>query len=280
MKKRISLWMAGVLAVGMLVPAHAATKDNITVNVDGNPMTIVGHPAVLDTSTGRVLIPFKSLFLAIGVEEKDIKWDAQTSTAKGTKDGTVVELTKNSKAAKVDGQSIQMDNAPIIMGSSMMVPLSFVTKYMGGETMWKGAPDYTVNITMSNGLFPVDVPTDSTTPTQPATGKAPARDTGQKNNAMHGTFALNNMKKDKIVAQFNSNYTVDIRNITTNKNETGSYSVKASAVTITSSILGGSYTLEETTYSGTTYYILKSTDASRTLALAKISYEQFASVYE
>ena len=133
MKRLVSIFMSGILAMGAVFPSFASSKDNITVNVDGNKMAIVGHPAVLDANTGRVLIPFKSLFLAIGVEEKDIKWDATTSTAKGTKDGTVVELTKNNVNAKVDGQAIQMDNAPIIMGTSMMVPLSFVTKYMGGR---------------------------------------------------------------------------------------------------------------------------------------------------
>lgn len=275
MKRLVSVLMAGVLAMGFVFPTFASAKDNITVNVDGNKMAIVGHPAVLDSNTGRVLIPFKSLFLAIGVEEKDIKWDAATSTAKGTKDGTVVELTKNNVNAKVDGQPIQMDNAPIIMGTSMMVPLSFVTKYMGGQTMWMGAPDYIVNITMSNGLFPIDQPNPNTQPS----GKAPAKDTGTKNNEIWGTFALNNMKKDKIVAQFKSDYTVDINNITTGKAEKGNYSVSGSSVSITGSSLAGSFTLETTSYAGTTYFILKSSDSSKTIAMAQISYEQFASVY-
>ena len=63
MKKLISVMMAGMLATGLMIPGFASSKDNITVNVDGNKMAIVGHPAVLDAKTGRVLIPFKSLFL-------------------------------------------------------------------------------------------------------------------------------------------------------------------------------------------------------------------------
>lgn len=276
MKRLVSVFMSGILAFGAVLPAFASAQDNITVNVDGNKMAIVGHPAVLDASTGRVLIPFKSLFLAIGVEEKDIKWDAATSTAKGTKDGTVVELTKNNVNAKVDGQSIQMDNAPIIMGTSMMVPLSFITKHMGGETAWIGAPDYIVNISMSNGLFPIETPNAGS---QTPSAKAPAKDTGSKNNEIWGTFALNNMKKDKIVAQFKSDYTVDVYNITTGKSEKGNYSISGTAVTISGSNIAGSFTLETTSYAGTSYYILKSSDASKTLAMAKITYDQFASVY-
>lgn len=276
MKRLVSVFMSGILAFGAVLPAFASAQDNITVNVDGNKMAIVGHPAVLDASTGRVLIPFKSLFLAIGVEEKDIKWDAATSTAKGTKDGTVVELTKNNVNAKVDGQSIQMDNAPIIMGTSMMVPLSFITKHMGGETAWIGAPDYIVNISMSNGLFPIETPNAGS---QTPSAKAPAKDTGSKNNEIWGTFALNNMKKDKIVAQFKSDYTVDVYNITTGKSEKGNYSISGTAVTISGSNIAGSFTLETTSYAGTSYYILKSPDASKTLAMAKITYDQFASVY-
>lgn len=278
MKKFLSIFMSGVLAFGAILPSYASSKDNITVNVDGNKMNIVGHPAVLDTKTGRVMIPFKSLFLAIGVPEKDIKWDTATSTAKGTKSGTVVELTKNNKNAKVDGVAIQMDNAPIIMGSSMMVPLSFVTKYMGGDTMWKGAPNYVVNISMSSGLFPIETPKPTNPPTT-TTGVAPAKDTGVKNNDLWGTYAINNMKKEKLVAQFKSDYSVDIKNISTGKAEKGSYSISGSSVTITSTALGGSFTLSSTVYSGATYYVLKGSDASKTLAMAEITYEQFASVY-
>lgn len=277
MKKLISVMMAGMLATGLMIPGFASSKDNITVNVDGNKMAIVGHPAVLDTKTGRVLIPFKSLFLAIGVQEKDIKWDAKTSTAKGTKDSTVVELTKNNVNAKVDGKPVKMDNAPTIMGTSMMVPLSFVSAQMGGTALWDGAPNYVVNISMDNGLFPVETPGNTgTTPT----GKAPAKDTGSKNNEIWGTFAINNTQKDKIVAQFKSDYSMDIKNISTGKTEKGSYSVKGSSVTLTSTILGGSYTLSSTVYGGATYYVLKSTDSGKsTLAMARITYDQFASVY-
>lgn len=272
--------MAGLIACGLsTIPSGAASKDNVTVNVDGIPMQIVGHPAVLDTKAGRVMIPFKSLFLAIGVEQKDIKWDAATSTAKGTKEGVVVELTKNNRNAKVNGVAVQMDTAPVIMGSSMMVPLSFVTKQMGGVTTWVGAPSYIVNITMSNGLFPVETPTVPTTPTTPTSGVAPVKDPGTKNNELWGTFALNNMKKEKIVAQFNSDFSVDIKNISTGKTDKGVYSVAGSSVTITSALLGGSYEWSTSVYSGSTYYVLKSSDSSKTLVMTAITYEQFASVY-
>lgn len=279
MKRLISLLMSGLLAAGMAVPSFASSKDNITVNVDGARMAIVGHPAVLDEKTGRVLIPFKSLFLAIGVQEKDIKWDAATSTAKGTKDGTVVELTKNNVNAKVDGQAIQMDNAPIIMGTSMMVPLSFVTKYMGGETHWVGAPDYLVSISMNSGLFPVETPGTSTPETPSTSNKAPAKDTASKNSEIWGTFAINNVKKDKIVAQFKADYSLDIKNVTTGKTEKATYSISGSTVKINSDLLGGSFSLSTTSYAGAEYFVLKGSDSSKTLAMARISYDQFASVY-
>ena len=129
---------------------------------------------------------------------------------------------------------------------------------------------------MSSGLFPIETPESGT---QTPSGNAPAKDTGSKNNEIWGTFALNNMKKDKIVAQFKSDYTVDIKNITTGKSEKGNYSISGSAVTMTGSALAGSFTLETTSYAGTSYYILKSADVSKTLAMAKITYDQFASVY-
>ncbi len=280
MKKFLSIFLASTLIVGASLPTFAASRDNITVNVDQVKMEIVGHPAVLDAKTGRVLIPFKSLFLALGVEQKDIKWDAATSTVKATKGDTVIELTKNSKSAKVDGMATQLDNAPIIMGSSLMVPLSFVTKHLGAQAQWIGSPDFRVDITTNSGLFPVSpvTPTNPTTPVTPS-ASAPAKDTGAKNSDIWGTFAINNMKKDRIVAQFNADFSVDIKNTTTGIVEKGTYSISGTSVTINSSVLGGSFTLSTTVYSGTTYLVLKASDSSKTLAMTAISYDQFASVY-
>ena len=67
MKKHLGIVLSGLLFLGSIIPVHAQSINNITVNVNDKKMEIVGHPAVLDVKTGRVLIPFKSLFLALGV---------------------------------------------------------------------------------------------------------------------------------------------------------------------------------------------------------------------
>lgn len=303
MKKFLSICTASMLFLGsgLLYSGNAQSKDNITVLVDGNPMTVVGHPAVLDTASSRVMIPFKSLFLAIGVQEKDIKWNAQTSTAKGTREGIEVELTKNNKMAKVNGQLVEMDAPPVIMGTSMMVPLSFVAKQMGGETKWKGNPDYIVNINMSYGLFPFDPNTPSSggntgtdngggsnTGTDntgnnngsgTVTGRAPAKDTAASNSKIHGTWAMQNMNREKFVLQFKADNTLDINNISAKKTGKGTYVISGDSVSIVSDVLNGVYTLEETKYDGINYYVLNSSDSSKTIAITAISYDEFASVY-
>lgn len=306
MKKFLSICTAGMLffGSGFLYSGNAQSKDNITVMVDGKPMTVVGHPAVLDTSSSRVMIPFKSLFLAIGVQEKDIKWNAQTSTAKGTREGIEVELTKNNKMAKVNGQLVEMDAPPVIMGTSMMVPLSFVANQMGGETKWKGNPDYIVNINMSYGLFPFDPNNtsnggntgtnsggESSTGTDngntgnnsgnsgTVTGKAPAKDTAASNSTIHGTWAMQNMNREKFVLQFKADNTLDINNISAKKTGKGTYVISGDSVSIVSDLLNGVYTLEKTTYDGMNYYVLNSSDSSKTIAITAISYDEFASVY-
>ncbi|MGL5256485.1 MAG: copper amine oxidase N-terminal domain-containing protein [Proteocatella sp.] len=306
MKKFLSICTAGMLFLGsgLCYSGNAQSKDNITVIVDGNPMTVVGHPAVLDAASSRVMIPFKSLFLAIGVQEKDIKWNAQTSTAKGTREGIEVELTKNNKMAKVNGQLVEMDAPPVIMGTSMMVPLSFVAKQMGGETKWKGSPDYIVNISMSYGLFPFDPNNPSTggntgsntggtgTGTENSgntgnnsgntgsvAGKAPAKDTAASNSKIHGTWAMQNMNREKFVLQFKADNTLDINNVSAKKTGKGTYVINGDSVSIVSDLLNGVYTLEKTTYDGTSYYVLNSSDSSKTIAITAISYDEFASVY-
>lgn len=295
MKKFLSIFTAGALffGSGFFTLGNAQSKDNVTVIVDGSPMTVVGHPAVLDTASSRVMIPFKSLFLAIGVQEKDIKWNAQTSTAKGTREGIEVELTKNNKMAKVNGTLVEMDAPPVIMGTSMMVPLSFVTKQMGGETKWQGSPAYIVNISMSYGLFPSEPekPSDNNSNNNSnnnnnnnnsgsgTTNKAPSKDNGVSNSKVFGTWAMQNMSKEKFVLQFRSDNTLDINNITSKKSGKGTYSISGDSLTIKSDLLNGSYTLEETKYDGTSYYVLNNSDSSKTLAITAISYDEFASVY-
>ena len=295
MKKHLGIVLSGLLFLGSIIPVHAQSINNITVNVNDKKMEIVGHPAVLDVKTGRVLIPFKSLFLALGVPQSEIKWNAQTSTATGNKDGISVELTKNNVNAKVNGVSIKMDNAPVIMGSSMMVPLSFVAKYMGGRASWVGKPSYVVNITMEDGLFPANPPTNPSTPppvnpsnpTNPVNppktnqniGKAPAKDTGRKNSDIWGTFAVMNRDKEVLVAQFKSDLTLDVKNSTTGKVETAGYTINNNIVTINSSLIGGTYTLSTTKYLNKEYYVLRESNASGILAMTVITYEAFASVY-
>lgn len=280
MKRLMSMLLAATLFLGGPSIAEAKSKDNITVYVDGLIMSVVGHPAVLDEVTGRVLIPFKSLFLAIGVEEKDIKWDSVTSTAKGSKDGISVELTKNDRNAIVNGKVVVMDNAPIIMGSSMMVPLSFVTNQMGGATIWKGNPDYIVEVAMSSGLFPGSGNTgDPGGSGNAGNTKAPAKDTSSKQNELQGTHAMQNMARERFVAQFRGDGKLDIKNVTSNKSATGTYTVSGSSVTIKSDLLTGTYNYERTTYAGSTYYVLSNSDSSKTVAMTSVTYDEFASVY-
>lgn len=302
MKRFLSICTAGLVFFGGIsfaMPGYAQSKDNVTVVVDGSPMTVVGHQAVLDQGKGRVMIPFKSLFLAIGVAQKDIKWNSSSSTAKGSREGIEVELTKNNKIAKVNGKSVEMDAPPVIMGTSMMVPLSFVTNQMGGQTKWQGSPAYKVDITMNLGLFPVEPitpaepvkPVEPITPVEPVkpvepvtpapggTAGVPAKDTGASNSEVHGTWAMQNMSKEKFAVQFRSDKTLDIKNISTNKSAKGTYSISDSALTIKSDVLSGSYKLEKTSYNGNEYYILNSTDSTKTLAITPVTYDEFASVY-
>lgn len=296
MKKFLSICTAGLVFLGggaFFPSSYAQSKDNITVIVDGTLMTVVGHQAVLDKSTSRVMIPFKSLFLAIGVGEKDIKWNGATSTAKGSREGIEVELTKNNKQAKVNGKLVEMDAPPVIMGTSMMVPLSFVTNQMGGETKWKGSPDYEVGISMNHGLFPVEPtkpeepikPVEPTKPVEPPVGNGgntvavPAKDTGTSNSEVHGTWAMQNMNKEKFVLQFRADKTMDVKNVSTGRVAKGTYAISGDSLTLKSDILSGSYKLEKTTYSGNSYYILNNTDSAKTLAITAVTYDEFASVY-
>lgn len=292
MKRFLSICTASFVFMAggaFAMPGYAQSKDNVTVIVDELPMNVVGHPAVLDEKASRVMIPFKSLFLAIGVAEKDIKWNAATSTAKGTREGIEVELTKNSNKAKVNGKSVDLDAPPVIMGTSMMVPLSFVANQMGGGTKWEGNPSYKVDISMGSGLFPSEPvkpveptkPVEPVKPVEPGTGTitVPLKDTAASNSQIHGTWAMQSVSNVKYAVQFKADKTMDIKNISSNKVAKGTYTISGDNLTVKSDVLSGTYKLEKTTYSGTVYYILNNTDSTKTLAVTAVSYDEFASVY-
>lgn len=104
----------------------------ISVYVDGKKLSVNQDPFMKDN---RVLVPMRSIFNALGAT---VAWNAQTKTVTATKDGRKIELTIDSKRAKIDGKMYMLDVAPTISGQQTFVPTRFVSEALGASVKWDG----------------------------------------------------------------------------------------------------------------------------------------------
>lgn len=257
MKKLIATGLASLMIASLPIVALAQNQDNVTVYVDGVKLANKeGDPPPMIVNN-RTMMPFTAFLEAVGCQ---ISWDDATSTATATKDGTSIAVSINNNVAFVNGEAKTMEVPPQIIKNRTMIPISFIAMELGYNVTWD-ANTYTAHI----GKTPTTL--------------VPPKDTGAKNTKITGTYALQNLQRQNFVVQFNSNMKVDIKNITTSKTGTGTFSVNGSAVSLSTDILSGNYTLEEITNDGKTYIMLKSYDEKDILALQEITYESFASGY-
>lgn len=82
-------------------------------------------PQIIGSTT---MIPFRFLGEALGAE---VSWDNTLKQATFEKEGTVIILTIGKKEALVNGKTVTMEVAPVNLQGKTMVPLRFVSEYLG-----------------------------------------------------------------------------------------------------------------------------------------------------
>ena len=262
-----------------------AAPSTVQIFVDGVPL-YTDQPAVIRNS--RTMVPFNALFSALGAT---VTWNEPQQKVTGTKGDLSVELFINKSNANVNGQSVKMDTAVQIINGRTMVPLAFASNYLGASVAWDGT-NYAAYVStgLSPGIFEPSIPvidpvlppviTPPVGPTVPQI-TAPIKDAAAKSNALAGTYVAENLNSQRFAIQLNSSLTADIKSMTTKATTQGTYSVSNNSVTITSDLISGSFTMEELTYNGRKIILLKdnSSNGQKTLAMAPVSYEEFAKAY-
>lgn len=123
-------------------PAATVQKSTITFTLNSKDWTIDGkkQPAmdvapILDHD--RVYLPIRYIATALGIDQKDIKWDAKTKQVTITHDGKVVKMTVGQNQLDVDGKKVDIDGAPINRDSRVYLPVSQVAKaFPGIDIKW------------------------------------------------------------------------------------------------------------------------------------------------
>lgn len=146
----IAVFTALALVVSHLALVQPAPAAQISVLVNGKTLTMDTPPV---QEQGRVLVPMRAIFEAIGAA---VKWDGETQTVTGTKDGTTVVLKIGQNTALVGSKNVTLDVPAKMLGSRTMVPLRFVGESLGATVDWNAAASQViVNSAISGGTTQV-----------------------------------------------------------------------------------------------------------------------------
>jgi hypothetical protein len=115
----------------------AAVKGNIKVVLDDIPLTVGVSPVVMNNET---LVPFKAIANALGISAV---WDSKVKAvrAQGEVNGVTkkVVLRMGQKKAEVNGKTVLLLTAPIIVNEQVLIPLQFFGSQFGAKVGWSGA---------------------------------------------------------------------------------------------------------------------------------------------
>lgn len=139
MKKRIlSLLCAAALVAGLSVPAMAAEGSSIQVQLNGQNLTFTD--AVPAAKDGRVYLPFRTVFEALGAT---VGSDAAAGTVTAIRDGRTLTMTIGSTSATMleNGKttSLVMDAAPYVQDRRTYVPIRFAAQAFDCAVGWDSA---------------------------------------------------------------------------------------------------------------------------------------------
>ena len=132
-------------------PGSTNNGSDIKIIIDGNPLVSDVAPI---TVNGRVLVPFRAIFEALGAY---VEWDAFDLLAFGGKDKTYVFLSPDNPTASIytitsdikekvtlesldrtEGVNsfITLDAAPTVKNGRIMVPARFIAETLGAKVGW------------------------------------------------------------------------------------------------------------------------------------------------
>lgn len=100
-------------------------------------------PPFIDAKTNRTLVPIRFISEAFGA---DVQWDDFSKTVTVTINDKIVKLQVGNNQATVDGNTVSLDQSPVIIDARTFVPIRFISEAFGAEVNWDGTTK-TVTIT-------------------------------------------------------------------------------------------------------------------------------------
>lgn len=140
MKKLFAPLICALLCAVVLCTPALAAGEAPSVVINGEPMEVSDAPAKL--VQGRTMIPFRSVFLALGFADEDIHWNSATRTISATKGTVTVSFTIDQKQVTVlrDGDAVTTptDVAPYLDPETnrTYIPARYVAEALDCRVGW------------------------------------------------------------------------------------------------------------------------------------------------
>jgi hypothetical protein len=132
-KRLISFVLMFAITICLFPATGAAVDEVIKIELDGRILAVEQQPII---EKGRTLMPIRAVAESIGA---DVEWDQDTKTATLERAGITVKLTIGSDTADVNGDSVSLDTAPVIVNGRTFLPVRFVAETFSQEVEWDKA---------------------------------------------------------------------------------------------------------------------------------------------
>ena len=171
---RLLCFLIASIFVMMLWGVVAADASVCTIMIDGKTISADAEPMSIND---RTLVPASTIVNGLGGTSS---WDQKTSTATFVKGSNTIKVTINSKKAEVNGKTVVMDVAPVLVvinskgGARSMVPLRFIGENLGYDVGWDGSTKTVKITTPAQPAEPDPAPVTPVVPSTPAVTDPPA----------------------------------------------------------------------------------------------------------
>ncbi|MBC8134382.1 MAG: hypothetical protein H8F28_00665 [Fibrella sp.] len=117
----------------------------IRVKVNGALVNFgAGEPVESD---GRILVPMRGVFEALGAE---VKYNSETQMIQAVRGATTIALRPGEESAQVNGETRPLESPAQIVNGAAVVPLRFVSEALGAKVKWN--PE-TLEVTVSTAAL-------------------------------------------------------------------------------------------------------------------------------
>lgn len=116
-----------------LIYSEAPHPNRITVMVNNAIIGFDVEPYI--DKNDRLMVPYRAIGEALGAE---VAWDESARSVRLTQKGKTVSLRIGETKALVNGEEKPMDTAAVIINNRTMVPLRFVSEFLGANVDWNG----------------------------------------------------------------------------------------------------------------------------------------------